>query len=416
MIVLLAILLATAGVNAQVVQRFEKVEVTSNSASALNVTGSILASHVTAGFTGALVGNVTGDLTGNVTGNVTGNLTGNVVGNVTGEVTGNALTATTLSGSLPSTQVTFTDVTTGDATASQHGFLPKLSGSASQFLSGTGTFSTPSVSVSDANITFTDITTGNATSSQHGFMPKLSGNAYDWATGSGIYTRTLARGTITSSSPWTYTQTWNQSGVQFTGVSIDVTQNAGAWANTSRLFEVSGGTAANSGALCVGLCNGLTYALIVPTVIDNSPIVAANELRVNNQITLGDARYLQTPTRGWLHWSAIGMPSFGGPNSADEYAINTATIPVLTSGWGGSASISGLNSVGRVTIGTAPGTDVVLTFGTAFTTNAPHCDGVNETTAAVIPVKTVTTAAVTFTGTFNASDKFSYHCIGWHAQ
>lgn len=41
-------------------------------------------------------------------------------------------------------EVTFTDITTNNASTSAHGYLPKLSGSSTQFLNGTGAFSTPS--------------------------------------------------------------------------------------------------------------------------------------------------------------------------------------------------------------------------------------------------------------------------------
>jgi hypothetical protein len=47
-------------------------------------------------------------------------------------------------GTLAESALALTDVTTNDATASKHGFLPKLSGNSSQFLDGSGNFSTPS--------------------------------------------------------------------------------------------------------------------------------------------------------------------------------------------------------------------------------------------------------------------------------
>jgi hypothetical protein len=46
-------------------------------------------------------------------------------------------------GTLAEAALVFTDITTGNATASAHGFLPKLSGNANQFLDGSGAFSTP---------------------------------------------------------------------------------------------------------------------------------------------------------------------------------------------------------------------------------------------------------------------------------
>lgn len=80
--------------------------------------------------------------------------------------------------------------------------------------------------ISGADLTLTDVTTNDATASAHGFLPKLSGNAYDWFNGSGTFSRTMARGTITTSSPWTFSQTWNAAAVAFTGITVDITDTA----------------------------------------------------------------------------------------------------------------------------------------------------------------------------------------------
>lgn len=54
------------------------------------------------------------------------------------------LTATNLSGALPESDLTFTDITTNNVTTLKHGFTPKLSGSADQFFNGEGNYVTPS--------------------------------------------------------------------------------------------------------------------------------------------------------------------------------------------------------------------------------------------------------------------------------
>jgi hypothetical protein len=46
-------------------------------------------------------------------------------------------------GTLAEAALALTDITTNNATTARHGFLPKLSNSATEFLNGTGTFSTP---------------------------------------------------------------------------------------------------------------------------------------------------------------------------------------------------------------------------------------------------------------------------------
>jgi hypothetical protein len=92
-------------------------------------------------------------------------------------------------------------------------------------------------SVAEANLSFTDVTTANATSSLHGLLPKLSGNAYDFFLGDGTYGRTVARGTLTSAtSPWTFTQTWNNAAVSFQGLVVNITNTAAL--TSSRSFSV----------------------------------------------------------------------------------------------------------------------------------------------------------------------------------
>lgn len=69
-----------------------------------------------------------------------------------GTITGNLLVSGTLTPAslagavVAESNLNFVDGTVGNATASKHGLLPKLSGNAAQFLNGTGGFSTPSFS------------------------------------------------------------------------------------------------------------------------------------------------------------------------------------------------------------------------------------------------------------------------------
>lgn len=58
--------------------------------------------------------------------------------------------------------------------------------------------------------------------------PALSGNAYDLLRGDGQFNTTIPRGTITASSPWTFSQTWNNAAVAFVGFLIAITKTAAA--------------------------------------------------------------------------------------------------------------------------------------------------------------------------------------------
>lgn len=61
-------------------------------------------------------------------------------------------------GSATDATISFSDITTNNASTSKHGFLPKLDNNAAHFLDGTGAWSTPSGSsgaaVNDFNRAF----------------------------------------------------------------------------------------------------------------------------------------------------------------------------------------------------------------------------------------------------------------------
>lgn len=193
----------------------------------------------------------------------------NATDTLVGLATADTLTNKTINASnntlsnITEAMLSFSDVTTLNASAARHGFLPKLSGNAAQYLDGTGVFSTPPTGSSppfadnaaiiknnadntklvifsaasittattrtftlpDANTTvvgtdvaqtltnktisggsntisgiteamlsFSDVTTLNATASQHGFLPKLSGNAAQYLDGSGAFSTPTGTG------------------------------------------------------------------------------------------------------------------------------------------------------------------------------------------------------------------------------
>jgi hypothetical protein len=107
--------------------------------------------------------------------------------------------------------ITFTDITTGDVSASAHGYCPKLPGNTTTFLRGDGSFAAASGGVSDgdkgditvatsgtvwtidngvvteAKLSIADNTTANVSTSAHGFCPKLPNNTATFLRGDGTY-------------------------------------------------------------------------------------------------------------------------------------------------------------------------------------------------------------------------------------
>lgn len=78
--------------------------------------------------------------------------------------TGGASTDLTNSSGLPETGVTFTDVTTNNASTSKHGFLKKLSNVSTEYMDGTGAWSTPAGGGS-SGLTMLSVQTASASSS-----------------------------------------------------------------------------------------------------------------------------------------------------------------------------------------------------------------------------------------------------------
>lgn len=112
----------------------------------------------------------------------------------------------------------------------------------------------------------------------------------------------VASGTVTASAPSTLTQTWNNSGVTFEGLTVSITDTASA--SDSRGFRVSyGGTSAFSvyhdfgGARIVGAENGGYFA-----VMNNEWATATN----GNVWTLGAFAMNSTAYIGFASGSALG--------------------------------------------------------------------------------------------------------------
>jgi ethanolamine utilization microcompartment shell protein EutS len=77
--------------------------------------------------------------------------------------------------------IVFTDVTTNNSSTSKHGYLKKLSNTATEYMNGEGNWTTPA----ESTITFTDITTNNASTTKHGYLKKLSNSATEYMDGTG---------------------------------------------------------------------------------------------------------------------------------------------------------------------------------------------------------------------------------------
>jgi hypothetical protein len=86
---------------------------------------------------------------------------------------------------LPESQLTFTDITTGNVTSTKHGFVPKSAADATKFLNGAAT---PAFAqVKDSDLSTSDITTNDVSTSKHGFAPKAPNDNTRFLDGTGAF-------------------------------------------------------------------------------------------------------------------------------------------------------------------------------------------------------------------------------------
>ncbi len=96
------------------------------------------------------------------------------------------------------------------------------------------------------------------------------------------------------------------------------------------------------------------------------------------------------------------------------HELFTGTAPAVGTGaadCGTSPTIAGNDSVGRVVVGTAPGSKCTLTFSVAWGA-APVCEVFDETTATALR-PSATTSALAINGTFSPGDALTYRCAGY---
>lgn len=377
-------------------------------------------------------------------------------------------------GQIAETAFSFTNITTANATSSAHGLMPKGSGSATDCYLGDLTVAAcPSGSVSDATISITDITTNNASTSAHGWMKKLSGNAFDFTLGDGTYGHTVARGTITTSDPWLFTQTWNASGTVFDAFDINITRTASADQSyyfrvrngTGDVFAVKQNSTLNTATGCIELnqsVSGLGVAISTSanntvTIVDACgnagarPIftsvanVGGNILTVPQiQVVASSGGSIRIGAGAPIQWSntsqdatatkdtglirsAAGVVEVNNGTTGTQrdllarHLLGGGTAPTAGTCATSPGTPAGADEAGRIAVGTSPSNTCIVNFGTSYTT-APVCFAENETTSGGSITVTETTSAMTLTQfalstgiarNYTAADSLAWHCKGY---
>jgi hypothetical protein len=102
-----------------------------------------------------------------------------------------------LAGNVVESSITLADNTTNNSSTSNHGFLKKLSNTATEFMDGTGAWD----SVKDSDLSTSDITTNDVSTSKHGFAPKAPNDATKYLDGTGAYSVPTGAGLAKFASP-----------------------------------------------------------------------------------------------------------------------------------------------------------------------------------------------------------------------
>jgi len=111
-----------------------------------------------------------------------------------------------------------------------------LNGNASTVTNGiysSSSYANPSwiTSLAESKISFTDITTGNASISSHGFLPKLNNSATQFLNGQGAWATPSATVDVAATYAWTNKHTWVKTGVSVSTNLIDVSLSSSSGAD-----------------------------------------------------------------------------------------------------------------------------------------------------------------------------------------
>jgi hypothetical protein len=132
---------------------------------------------------------------------------------------------------------------------------------------------------------------------------------------------TLSRGTITTSSPFAITQTWNASGTTFTALDINVTNTASAAASALADFRIGG-----SRQLAILRAGEIQWNTTnTPALV---PIAGGFNFRLftsSNIISLGNP-YTALTNAGYFGWSSVGDAANNASHDTRLYRDGIATL------------------------------------------------------------------------------------------
>lgn len=281
--------------------------------------------------------------------------------------------------------------------------------------------------IAENAFSFTNVTTANATSSQHGLMPKGSGSATDCylgdltvaaCPGGSSYTNLFQNGSnglfVRNS---TTAQTFDLAGTYTSSTdfkSLQLTYGTDVDSNVGVMLRNNKGSSTSTYPNLLFRAQGPADFILTEEHGGYEKSIQMLQSASNISICPRDTNCLVIDQSG----GKVSLSSPGGtlelnPNgTVDASVVMARAGSVFTCvGCGTSPTLLGNNLAGRVTIGTAPSAAIVLTMPIPWTANNAACWAVDETTGVVAPAVASGTATLTITGTFLVTQTVAFGCL-----
>jgi ethanolamine utilization microcompartment shell protein EutS len=261
--------------------------------------------------------------------------------------------------------VTFTDIATGNASTTAHGYLPKLSGSTSTFLRSDGS----QAAVTGSNLSLSDVTTNDVGSTAHGFMPKLGADdTIPISNGTVYQNKAIVDCTDTGGNHLNYTAGTNSISCGTSGGS------SGANAALSNLSSVAINATLATGA-------GTTLALTATAPAQTSAPQAGVPVNITASAAVDGSS---------THTAATGGNIVLSPGAT------------VNSGTRGKVSVQGLSNTGATAFDVLPSTGT--SYARIFDNGSAAFNGDGSTASNILTLTTNGSSLATFT--FNAINFF----------
>lgn len=205
--------------------------------------------------------------------------------------------------------------------------------------------------------------------------------------------------------------------------SLNITTGASTGTHSPAGDIQSGSILMNSGAAVNGFSGAVEISSGASAYQSGDVTVRSGDGTVDNDGYSGDL-FLQsgTVTGGTAQAGSVKIQpgtnpddtQYNGTVDISGHIITEGTAPTITAGCGTSPSVAGTDTAGRIDVGTGGvATSCTITFNKLWAT-APVCMVEDESTSLLVTgAPTTTTLVISAATPFTASDKVTYHCVGY---